>query len=359
MDLDRRFRPGRFAPRRTSPRDRCFPIRSVRPAGTNSASPAPADSTLPSGAGESHTAGQQVHELVEAMRANDAVVGRRIPGARAVPRAVLGEDVVAAALRGRAQQHLGRQRVGRLEVGVGAQRREAGLGSACSQRPRRTRTALRVAAWMRSAVPRPMTAPAADRSTSGAAPAAVRVSLPSTTTMVSMWGKLRDIEFTDEADPAGAHRARPFPGDFSIARKRIGRAEGGPAERGRWRCAVGAVQQQGHGHDRCSFVLRVFICVGAFMRQRAPGLRVAEDGLGLEVLLQAFDAVFASVARALVAAEGRIGAPRRVVDVHLPATDACGHRTRAQRGPGPAHARPGRIRCRWRSPPPRRRCRRR
>ena len=58
-------------------------------------------------------------------------------------------------------------------------------------------------------------------------------------------GKVRDIDFTDEADTAGAHRARPFPGDFSVARKGIGRAEGGPAERGRWRCAIGAVQQQG------------------------------------------------------------------------------------------------------------------
>ena len=39
------------------------------------------------GGRESHAAGQQMHELVEAMRANDPVVGRRIPGARAVLRA--------------------------------------------------------------------------------------------------------------------------------------------------------------------------------------------------------------------------------------------------------------------------------
>jgi hypothetical protein len=39
-------------------------------------------------------------------------------------------------------------------------------------------------------------------------------------------------------------------------------------------------------------------------RSTVPG---AEDGLGLQVFLEAFDAVFAAVARPLVAAEGGMG----------------------------------------------------
>src|SRR5207245_10554463 len=68
--------------------------------------------------GKSHAAGQEMHELVEAMRTDDPVVRCRIPGASEVLRGVVGEYVVAAALRGRTQEHLRRQRCGRLEVGV-------------------------------------------------------------------------------------------------------------------------------------------------------------------------------------------------------------------------------------------------
>ena len=77
--------------------------------------------------GKSHAAGQEMHELVEAMRTDDPVVRCRIPGASEVLRGVVGEYVVAAALRDRAQEHLRRQRCGRLEVGVGAQRDKAAL----------------------------------------------------------------------------------------------------------------------------------------------------------------------------------------------------------------------------------------
>jgi hypothetical protein len=64
---------------------------------------------------------------------------------------------------------------------------------------------------------------------------------------------VRNIYFTDEADTPGAHQGRPFPGDLAIAREGVGLAEGGLAERGGRRCAIGTVQQQGHGHGRCSF----------------------------------------------------------------------------------------------------------
>src|SRR5438046_1233421 len=52
---------------------------------------------------ESHAAGQQMHEFVEAMRTDDPVVRCRIPSARAVLGDVVGEDILAAALRRGAQ----------------------------------------------------------------------------------------------------------------------------------------------------------------------------------------------------------------------------------------------------------------
>src|SRR5687767_5359206 len=53
------------------------------------------------------------------------------------------------------------------------------------------------------------------------------------------------------------------------------------------------------------------------------GILKAENGLGFQVLLETFDAVFTAVPRALVAAERRMRIPGRIVDVHLPGADAC------------------------------------
>src|SRR5438067_1825597 len=57
---------------------------------------------------------------------------------------------------------------------------------------------------------------------------------------------------------------------------------------------------------------------------------VSEDGLRLEVFLEARDAVFAAVARLLVAAEGRVRAPLGIVDVHLARADARGDAARVR-----------------------------
>ena len=56
------------------------------------------------------------------------------------------------------------------------------------------------------------------------------------------------VQFTDEADPPGAHRVRSFPGDVAAASERIGGAEGGFPEGGGFGGAIGTVQQEGGGH---------------------------------------------------------------------------------------------------------------
>src|SRR3569623_1674662 len=60
-------------------------------------------------------------------------------------------------------------------------------------------------------------------------------------------------------------------------------------------------------------------CGGIARSGRGPS--VAKVALDLEIFLQPEHAVLAPVAGMLVAADRRVGRPRRVVDVHLPRAD--------------------------------------
>ena len=204
---------------------------TAAPWGTKSASPVPIDSTLPSGAAKRTLPASEMHELVLAMRANDPVVGCRIPGARAVLRAVLGEDVVAAAFRGRAQQHLRRQRSGRLEVGVGAQRDNAALRRfVASGRAKRKLHARSGHDAKRGA--------ASDDSTrlrtehQRGRPGRCQGQLAFRHDDGFDVGEACDFQLTDEAGSARDHRVGSFPRDFAMPRKRVVLAERRPAERG-------------------------------------------------------------------------------------------------------------------------------
>ena len=165
------------------------------------------------------------------MRANDAVVGRRVPRAGVVLRTVVDEDVVAAALRRGAQQHFRGQRGGGLEVGVGVQGKEAALGRLlASGRAEHEAHAGCGLDMKRGAASDDDARLGADHQRGRPGCGQGQLSFDHDDRFDV--GIARDFELTDEAGPARAHRARSFPRDLAMSCKRIVLAERSPAEGG-------------------------------------------------------------------------------------------------------------------------------
>jgi hypothetical protein len=141
------------------------------------------------------------------------------------------KTLFAAALRRRAQEHLGRKRCGGLEIGVGAQRDKAALRRlVASGRAKRKPHARSGQDAKRRAAPDDSTGSRAEHQRGRALRREGQLAFRHDDGFDV--GKARDYELADEAGSARDHRFGPFPRNFAMARKGVALAERRPAERG-------------------------------------------------------------------------------------------------------------------------------